>query len=65
MGGPRVSRGQPAWCRAGTAASRRDRLLVIAECDTAVDEIVRTYPAFEVFAKQISFAALDDEGGRG
>ena len=37
----------------------------IAERDTATDEIVRTYPASEVFAERVSFAAPDDGGGRG
>ena len=35
----------------------------IAERDTATDEVVRTYPASEVFAERVAFAAPGGEGG--
>ena len=35
----------------------------IAERDTRTDEIRRTYPASEVFAERIEFAAPESEGG--
>jgi sarcosine oxidase subunit delta len=46
------------WCHLATS------YWFIAERNTVTDEVIRTYPASELFAERVQFAAPDKPGAR-
>jgi sarcosine oxidase subunit delta len=46
------------WCHIATS------YWFIAERNTVTDEVIRTYPASELFAERVQFAAADKPGPR-